>query len=524
MKKLLLISLLLTSIYHSYGQAGAKWATGGNSSSTGDFIGTTNNFPLIFKTNNTQKMVLSTTGVLQLNNLAGTGNRLLQTDASGNIIPFTMGTSSQVLYGNGLWGSLPAAPSVFWNSSGSNIYFNTGKVGIGTSTPLYPLDVIGDVRISNNLYVGGGIIITDKVNAATEVVTSSIKTDSIATDSTMGFYGTTKFNGDVKLQNKLAVNGDALINGKTTVNGDFKTLGSLTFAGSKKISYTPPVGGGPGVFDFGGPGPIIPDPCYYVIPGTTVNQFTGLLQSYQSNAAGTGVLSMGFDTENGIIDLAGVGTSGTTSLLINYICGKDVSMCTGTNGGFVATGNNFEVGLPNRSEDITVNVKSIAPVGLYLTSIHSGDYFYNTKLEVNRDKTKALAVYNSTTSSENFVVYGNGAVGIGTNLVSNPNNYMLAVNGLIGAKELKIEITSSTWPDFVFDKNYKMISIKDLEAYLNKNKHLPNIPSSSDVEKNGGVSIGEMQTKLLQKIEELSLYIIEQNKRIEILENVTLKK
>jgi len=174
-----------------------------------------------------------------------------------------------------------------WSFSGSKIYYNAGNVGIGTSTPAYPLEVIGDARISNNLYVGGGIIITDKVNAATEVVTSSIKTDSIATDSTMGFYGTTKFNGDVKLQNKLAVNGDALINGKTTVNGDFKTLGSLTFAGSKKISYTPPVGGGPGVFDFGGPGPIIPDPCYYVIPGTTVNQFTGLLQSYQSNASGT---------------------------------------------------------------------------------------------------------------------------------------------------------------------------------------------------------------------------------------------
>jgi hypothetical protein len=90
---------------------------------------------------------------------------------------------------------------------------------------------------------------------------------------------------------------------------------------------------------------------------------------------------------------------------------------------------------------------------------------------------------------------------------------------MIGAKELKIEITSTTWPDYVFDKNYRLLTLKELDEYLKTNKHLPNIPSSDEIKRDGGVNIGEMQAKLLQKIEELSLYIIQQNKRIEVLEN-----
>lgn len=78
----------------SYSQPGAKWATGGNGVSTGDFIGPTNFQPLVFRTNNIVRGAFTETGNFQLNNLTGIDNRLLQTDASGNIIPFTMGTSS----------------------------------------------------------------------------------------------------------------------------------------------------------------------------------------------------------------------------------------------------------------------------------------------------------------------------------------------------------------------------------------------------------------------------------------------
>ncbi len=109
-----------------------------------------------------------------------------------------------------------------------------------------------------------------------------------------------------------------------------------------------------------------------------------------------------------------------------------------------------------------------------------------------------------------FKVLGNGYVGIGT---ATPT-YMLCVNGTIRAKEI---IVNTGWSDFVFAKDYRLMSLKELEKYINTNKHLPEIPSAKEVEENG-VQLGIISSKLLQKIEELTLYIIEQDKRIEKLE------
>ena len=112
------------------------------------------------------------------------------------------------------------------------------------------------------------------------------------------------------------------------------------------------------------------------------------------------------------------------------------------------------------------------------------------------------------------IFYNNGNVGIGT---TNTFRYKLAVNGTIGAKEVIVE-TTSTWSDFVFEPTYKLMPLKELNTYIQENKHLPEIPTTAEV-KEKGISIGEMNSKLLQKIEELTLYIIEQEKRIQKLEN-----
>jgi hypothetical protein len=107
----------------------------------------------------------------------------------------------------------------------------------------------------------------------------------------------------------------------------------------------------------------------------------------------------------------------------------------------------------------------------------------------------------------------NNNIGVGTTLANNPNGYMFAVNGKIGAKEVQIENTSSTWPDFVFKPEFKLRSLRDVENFIKDNGHLPEIPSEKQV-KEEGIKVGEMNAKLLQKIEELTLYVIEANKRI----------
>jgi hypothetical protein len=112
---------------------------------------------------------------------------------------------------------------------------------------------------------------------------------------------------------------------------------------------------------------------------------------------------------------------------------------------------------------------------------------------------------------ERMIINVGGYVGIGT---ATPQS-MLAVNGTITAKEVNVTLTG--WSDFVFEDNYNLLSLSHVESYIKENKHLPDIPSAKEVEKEG-LSMAEMMKKQMQKIEELTLYVIEQNKRIESLE------
>ncbi len=106
-------------------------------------------------------------------------------------------------------------------------------------------------------------------------------------------------------------------------------------------------------------------------------------------------------------------------------------------------------------------------------------------------------------------VKANGTVGIGT---TNTNGYKLAVNGTIGARE--IVVSTETWADFVFAKNYRLMPLSEVESFITENNHLPDVPSEQEVKENG-INVAEMNAKLLQKVEELTLYMIQQNKEKE---------
>ncbi|MCD4731531.1 MAG: hypothetical protein K8R74_13085 [Bacteroidales bacterium] len=141
----------------------------------------------------------------------------------------------------------------------------------------------------------------------------------------------------------------------------------------------------------------------------------------------------------------------------------------------------------------------------------------------NNSTIDGFQIYNQNSSQ--LIFYANqstGSVGIGT--VNTATGYKLSVDGKLACEEVLVK-NSDNWPDFVFLDNYDLLSLENLELQIKENNHLPGIPSAKEVEENG-FHLADMQKKVLQKVEELTLYTIEQGKlimklekRIEELEN-----
>jgi len=112
--------------------------------------------------------------------------------------------------------------------------------------------------------------------------------------------------------------------------------------------------------------------------------------------------------------------------------------------------------------------------------------------------------------NQKFTVSRNGNVGIGT---TTPDA-KLTVKGNIHTQEVKVDLQGAVAPDYVFKEDYNLRSLEQVDAYIKENGHLPNIPSAAEMEKEG-VLLKEMNLKLLEKIEELTLYVIELKKEVE---------
>jgi hypothetical protein len=144
-------------------------------------------------------------------------------------------------------------------------------------------------------------------------------------------------------------------------------------------------------------------------------------------------------------------------------------------------------------------------------SVNSGNYYMflsdNGRVGINTNNPTAQLTVN-----------GNMVVG-DPNVVCIPNaNYKLFVQTGILTEKVKVAVNcSANWADYVFDENYCMNSLEEIEAYVAENKHLPNIPSADEMVANG-LDVATMDAKLLEKIEELTLHLIQMNKRMAELE------
>ena len=154
---------------------------------------------------------------------------------------------------------------------------------------------------------------------------------------------------------------------------------------------------------------------------------------------------------------------------------------------------------------------------------------------INDTRPNSFFIWNHTRGSTDFFIAENGMigintlwptawldvegsfeaqrVGIGTTPPASGSTFKLYVEGGIMAREVKV--TASTFPDYVFEKDYPRLTIRELADYIDINHKLPGIPSADEIDENEGIELGSMQIKLLEKIEEQALYIIDLQKQID---------
>ncbi len=339
-----------------------------------------------------------------------------------------------------------------------NIIEENGNVGLGTTTPTARLTVAGSTRIDSTLTVNDSVV--------------------MATSARVG--------EDLKVEGNLYI-------------------------------------------------PNIPSLEHYTNESFLVKDINGLVQGITTQGMASTIYSLSCDLagvnpfwNNGpnklYTECAGVRVGiGTNSPEFTFDCRGDAK----TSGHLWA----------NQSLSIGANMNTFSKLNIVntnRTAVIQANTVGNTKpyqrlmyFEYDNTDTKILEVQNPTAGYTAFSLNSNGEMDIhngvvpifhlGTNgMLSLRNNsietFRVEANGMVRARKIKVD--SETWADYVFDENYKLLPLNELELFVKQNKHLPSIPSEKQILEEG-VDVTEMNVKMMEKIEELTLYLIEQNKEIE---------
>lgn len=345
-------------------------------------------------------------------------------------------------------------------TGGTGIDYNYGKVGIGTNNPQGMLHVNGDAAnhgiYLEREYTGSGYSGTDS-RIFISGSGGSLGLRFMITPNNGVLWSEPLFlknNGNVGLGTFNPIQ-------KLDVNGNINLNGNITNSASNGVFY---------------------------------------IQANSSTAPYIEMIGSGH-TDNG--QIAFVHRNGKDALFIHESGG------TWTNTLTIKSNGNVCLGQPVNND-----------AKLIIRTSYANNWETSIKSEFTNENTYLIKSVNTNTSDVPFTLTTSGyLVTRGGIAVKNSNNedvIKIYNNGRIWAKEIKVAQTNP-WPDFVFDNEYVLPALSETESYIRENRHLPGVPSAAEI-MNDGIDLGNMNTILLQKIEELTLYIISLEKQVKELQ------
>src|SRR3989339_371949 len=405
-----------------------------------------------------------------------------------------------------------------WIPSGSNVYTN-GNVGIGTTNPLNKL------QIGNSVYT----------NQALAIATS---------------YGQMSFNLEqgrsfLRVDTRL----DLIANGLTTVTLLNGNVGIGTISPMTRLDVLGSANNYAGRFT--GSSTTNQSLGVNIAAGTSISDFalnvTNAASASLFRIRGDGNVGVGTTSPGAKLDVKGDIKTSAGAIRANGSNYQGVYIEPGANdlnySDIAFYNGSYKAG---RIDALTLclQTRSSGAVGIGTTSPASGVKLHvngnvrvsggtspyitlspdaGTGWNIQNDQGKMSFRTGNGPTDVPLMTLANGTVGIGT-LTPN-SSCKLDVNGIIRAKEIKVSLNAGSgtvFPDFVFKPGYNLQRLENIEDFIKQKRHLPGIPSAKEAEEKG-VALGEMQLKLLRKIEELTLYVIEQQKQIAELKNTMAK-
>jgi len=497
--------------------------------------------------------ITSTSGGLLIPRMTAAQRRAIPTPISGLLVYQTntelvpkFSAPGYYIYFGSTWKTLLDQDDKFWSKSGSqNFVFNTGdSIGLGTSSPDEKFHIInGKMYLQDNRAGQNPHVIFDVPSGAFNEGGLQFKrlSDTLAAINYVEHPTVANY---IKLSvgspgkgNELTINTNGEVGvGTNSPNGQL-SLGNYTgdnvtindLDGIIQFNYPNPLAGGVVKRAF-----IQLSNVDDLRMGTNSGNNTGKL-IFRTNA-----------TDQVVIDQEGeVGIGTTTPIAKLHIpTGQDADLSSANNG-FVMLGTGAGTSLLLDNNEIMVRSNPTTAGTLNIQN-DGGELAIGARTTINKHGqalvlngiNTSMALYQTSSACNSFLGQSGTELFIGVNagnlhldatgqvaigaVVPAASAYKLTVSGKVICEELKVKLVSSVWPDYVFANDYKLKSLSEVEQFILKNKHLPGIPSAVEVEKNG-IEVGDMQKRMMEKIEELTLYILDQQKQIDELKAVSKK-